>query len=134
MKTGQPEYQIPSPVTVSRDVKNVFISIRKCIAKMLQVRSYHNCLRRLNNSLIRQQDYDGALNFATDAWTSPNNKAYIVVTVHFEKDGVLISMLLDLVEVACSHSGINLAAAFVKILDDFGIAHKVSSYINNRGI
>jgi len=35
-------------------------------------------------------------------------------------------LLLNIVEVATSHSGINLAAAFTKILDDFGIAHKVS--------
>jgi hypothetical protein len=66
------------------------------------------------------------LNFATDAWMSPNHKAYVAVTVHFEEDGVPISMLLDLVEVATSHSGLNLAAAFAKILDDFGIADKVS--------
>ena len=72
------------------------------------------------------QEYNGALNFATDGWTSPNNKAYIAVTVHFEKDGVPVSMLLDLVEVAKSHSGLNLAAAFAKILDDFGISDKVS--------
>jgi hypothetical protein len=37
-----------------------------------------------------------------------------------------MSFLLDLVEVAMSHSGINLAAAFAKILEDFGIEHKVS--------
>ena len=36
-----------------------------------------------------------------------------------------ISMLLDIVEVARSHSGLNLAAAFTKILDDFGISDKV---------
>ena len=34
-------------------------------------------------------------------------------------------MLLDVMEVAKSHSGINLAAAFAKILDDFGISDKV---------
>jgi hypothetical protein len=34
-------------------------------------------------------------------------------------------MLLDIVEVACSHSGLNLAVAFAKILEDFGISHKV---------
>jgi len=34
-------------------------------------------------------------------------------------------MLLDLVEVACSHSGLNLAAVFA-ILEDFGISNKVS--------
>jgi len=34
-------------------------------------------------------------------------------------------MLLDLVEVAQSHSGVNLADAFAKILEDFGIEDKV---------
>ena len=37
-----------------------------------------------------------------------------------------MSMLLDIVELARSHSGINLAAAFAKILEDFGISDKVS--------
>jgi hypothetical protein len=48
MKTGQPDYYIPSPTTVSRDVKNVFVNVRKRMAKMLQ-------------------EYEGNLNFATDA-------------------------------------------------------------------
>ena len=37
MKTGRPEYYLPSCSTVSRDVKEVFIRVRKRIAKMLQV-------------------------------------------------------------------------------------------------
>jgi hypothetical protein len=65
------------------------------------------------------------LNFATDAWTSPNHKAFVAVTVHFQIDGSPVAMLLDLVEVAESHSGLHLAAIFAKILDDFMIADKV---------
>jgi hypothetical protein len=107
MKTGRPEYYIPSPSTVSQDVKQVFVNVRKHIAKMLQ-------------------EHDGDLNFATDAWTSPNHKVFVAVTVHFEIDGVPMSMLLDLKEVAMSHSGLNLAAAFAQILDDFSISAKVS--------
>jgi hypothetical protein len=34
-------------------------------------------------------------------------------------------MLLDLVEVAKSHLGVNLAEAFAKVLEDFGIQDKV---------
>jgi hypothetical protein len=49
----------------------------------------------------------------------------VAVTIHYEERGVPISMLLDLVEVAQSHTGINLATAFTKILDDFGISNKV---------
>jgi hypothetical protein len=67
-----------------------------------------------------------------DAWTSPNNRAYVAITVHFEDGGVPISMLLDIVEVACSHSGLNLAAAFAKILDDFGISDKVRWTLVNK--
>jgi len=48
------------------------------------------------------------------------------VTVHFEQNGQPVCFLLDLIEVAKSHSGINLVAAFVKILEDFGIENKVS--------
>ena len=40
MKTGRPEYHIPSPGTVSHDVKNVFVRARKQIAKMLQVNNH----------------------------------------------------------------------------------------------
>ena len=65
------------------------------------------------------------LNFATNAWTSPNHKAYVVFTVHFEHAGVPISMLLDLVEVAELHSGENLAVAFMEVLEEFGISDKV---------
>lgn len=38
MKTGRPEYYIPSPSTVSRDVRQVFVRTRKRIAKMTKVR------------------------------------------------------------------------------------------------
>jgi hypothetical protein len=65
------------------------------------------------------------LNFATNAWTSPNHKAYVAFTVHFAHEGVPVSMLLDIVEVAKSHSGVNLAAAFGKVLEEFGISDKV---------
>ena len=106
MKMGRPEYYIPSPVTVLCDVKMVFVNTWKRIAKMLQ-------------------EHDGALSFATDAWTSPNHKAYVAITIHFEHDRKPISMVLDLVEVAVSHSGVNLAAAFVQVLDEFGISSKV---------
>ena len=81
MKTGRPGYYIPHQTTVSHNVKTVFARARNRLAKMLQ-------------------DYDGALNFATDAWTLPNHQAYIAVTVHLEQDGKPLSLLLDVVEVA----------------------------------
>lgn len=80
------------------------------------------------------QEYDGALSFGTDAWTSPNHKAYVAVTVHFEQDGKPVVLLLDVVEVPFSHSGVNLARAFADILDDFGIANKVRMIRNDNNV
>jgi hypothetical protein len=45
------------------------------------------------------QEYDGKINFATDAWTSPNHYAYVALTAHFEVKGEPISIVLDVVEV-----------------------------------
>ncbi|KAF6759529.1 hypothetical protein DFP72DRAFT_789780, partial [Ephemerocybe angulata] len=92
-KTGRPDHYIPSPSTVSRDLKNAFVKCRNRIAKYLQ-------------------EYDGALSFATDAWTSPNHRAFVAFTVHLEHNGVPLSLLLDFVEVPRSHSGMNLAMEF----------------------
>ncbi|PPQ88236.1 hypothetical protein CVT25_005286 [Psilocybe cyanescens] len=92
MKTGRPEYWIPSPST----------------------------------------DHPGALSFATDAWSSPNHRAYVAVTVHFEQDGIPVSMLLNIVKVPHSHSGLNLAKAFADILEDFGISDKILSITSNN--
>lgn len=72
------------------------------------------------------QDYEGDLNFTTDAWTSPNNKAMLAFGVHFEHEGVPMSFLLDVVELAESHTGENLARAFQKVLEGYGVQEKVS--------
>ena len=51
-----------------------------------------------------------------------------------EHEGAPISMLLDLVEVAKSHTGVNLAEAFAKVLQDFGIEDKVSIILEDNYI
>ncbi|PIL29407.1 hypothetical protein GSI_09459 [Ganoderma sinense ZZ0214-1] len=108
MKMGCPGYYLPSASTVARDVTEVFKRSRSRIAKMLQ-------------------EHEGALHFATDAWTSPNHRTFVAITVHFERDGEPISFLLDVIKLACSHTGVNLAAAFMKILKEFGIEHKIKA-------
>ena len=75
------------------------------------------------------QEYEGTLSFAMDAWTLPNHKAFVAVTVHFERDGKPMCLILDVVEVVMSHSGANLAAAFAQILEQFGISDKVSLHM-----
>ena len=67
------------------------------------------------------------MNFTTDGWTTPNHRALIALCVHLEQKGAPISILLDVVEVARSHTGVHLAQAFANVLKEFGIDSKVSS-------
>ena len=80
MKTGRPEYYLPSPATVSRDVRLVFARTRQRVATMLR-------------------GYDGKLNFTTDAWSSPNHHSFMAFSVHLERAGQLLTFPLDVVEV-----------------------------------
>jgi len=45
--------------------------------------------------------------------------------VHLERAGKPLLMILDLVEVATSHTGVNLGTAFVNVLESFGVDEKV---------
>ena len=88
----------------------------------------HIDIFQANNETYFFEEYKGELSFATDAWTLPNHKAFIAITMHFENNGEPMCVLLDLVEVAESHSGLTLAAVFARVLEDFGISDKVSQY------
>ena len=70
----------------------------------------------------------------TDAWTSPNHKAFVTVAVHFSVNGEMVSMLLDIVEVTKNHTDLNLAVEFARIVEDFGIEGKVSIINVKSGI
>jgi hypothetical protein len=50
----------------------------------------------------------------------------MAVTVQYATNGIVNEWLLDMVEVARSHTGVQLATDFANILDAFGIAEKVS--------
>ncbi|KAF5359917.1 hypothetical protein D9758_013966 [Tetrapyrgos nigripes] len=108
MKTGRPHYYLPHPTTVSRDVKAVFAKTRRRIADMLQ-------------------NTESDINCCIDTWSSPNHKAYAAITAHFEHEGHMLSLLMDFIEIAKSHSGENMAEAFAGMLQEFGIAHKLLS-------
>jgi hypothetical protein len=81
MKTGRPEIYVPSPETISRDVKIIYAHTRERLAKMLQT-------------------HEGKLSFSTDAWTSPNHRAYVAFMVHLEHKGSPLMLPLDIVELA----------------------------------
>ncbi|KAJ7060842.1 hypothetical protein C8F01DRAFT_988221, partial [Mycena amicta] len=79
MKSGHPGIQIPSPQTVARDVKKLFVKTQA----------------RVKDRLTKVS----GLTFITDAWSSPNHRAFVAVGAAWEEDGQKVECLLDFVEV-----------------------------------
>ncbi len=67
-----------------------------------------------------------------DAWTSPNHKALVAFAVHLHHDGEPLSFLLDVIEVAESHTGATLARVFDEMMRELSIEEKVSNQCNNH--
>jgi hypothetical protein len=101
MKTGRPGYYLPSMATVTHDVQMVFAHTCQRIADMLQVSK--DLFSQCKEGLTKPKEYEGDLNFATDAWTSPNHNAFVALTVHLERKGIPLCLVLDVVEVAQVH-------------------------------
>ena len=96
MMTGQPVYHLPHARTVTRNVTLVFARTKERITEMLQVRLYKAHEKRSQH----YQNYNGKLNFTTDAWMALNHRAFIAITVHLEQQGVPLALPLDIIEVS----------------------------------
>jgi len=74
----------------------------------------------------------GRISLTTDLWSDPNLNSYMAITAHYMtrhlKNGSLIlrSKLIAFRHMEGSHSGGNIADNFLKVIDELGIAHKVS--------
>ncbi|KAF8238213.1 hypothetical protein L208DRAFT_1243140 [Tricholoma matsutake] len=86
MKVGRPTTYIPSPSTVSRDIKASTINA-----------SFFESLTSFS------KEHPGHVHFATDAWTSPNHHAFVAWTVHLHHEGHILTFLLDIMEVPEVH-------------------------------
>ncbi|KAJ7681444.1 hypothetical protein B0H17DRAFT_943027, partial [Mycena rosella] len=66
MKSGRPNLWTPSPSTIAGDVKVLYKKTRERIS-------------------IRLRKRDGCVSLATDAWTSPNHRAFVAVSGHWKR-------------------------------------------------
>ncbi|KAF8999056.1 hypothetical protein BDZ89DRAFT_969589, partial [Hymenopellis radicata] len=116
-KTGRPDYYIPHPTTVSRDVKQIYAITRG---------------GAINKTL---QEYEGDLSFSYDTWTSPNHIPYGALCVdRLAEDGTIESFLLDFIDLPKRHTGLNMALQIARIINEFGLGHKVSWLIHLTSI
>ncbi|KAJ7337718.1 ribonuclease H-like domain-containing protein [Mycena albidolilacea] len=56
-------------------------------------------------NFVTLENYNGWVSFATDAWMSPNHRAFVAWTVHPQHEGQPLVFLLDIFEVPESHMG-----------------------------
>ncbi|KAJ7849028.1 hypothetical protein B0H13DRAFT_2403549, partial [Mycena leptocephala] len=76
---GRPGLTLPSESTVARDIQKAF---ERSIDRVTQL----------------LKEYPGKLSFGTDAWTSPNHRAFVAWTVHLQHEGAPLSFMVDIFE------------------------------------
>jgi hypothetical protein len=111
LTSGCPHIKVPTPNTVRHDVKAAYAKCHGRIMKLLH-------------------DHPGHIHIATDSWTSTNHHAFVAWTMHLEHDGCMLALLLDIVEVPESHTGVALAKAFQKMLEVYELKDKVRSILS----
>jgi hypothetical protein len=100
LSAGRPHISIPSPSTVSRDINASFVKCRERVSKLLRVSWFMRTSYKCDCTHVNYyQEYGGRLHFATDAWTSPNHRAFVAWTVHLQHEGEMLAFLLDIIEV-----------------------------------
>lgn len=97
---------IPSPSTVSRDVKEAFTIAKKNVGSILQ-------------------SYSGKLHIGVDGWTSPNVFSFLGVVVYMVKEGKIRSHILDFIKLSKGHTGQYLANQLSDCLKEYGISNKI---------
>ncbi|OJT02144.1 Zinc finger BED domain-containing protein RICESLEEPER 1 [Trametes pubescens] len=100
--------EIPSRVTVSRDVQLIMHHCKVIVVALFQA-------------------YPGRIHICVDGWTSPNILAFLGITAHWHHDGEIAHIILDFVRLTSSHTGKYLAEKLIECLKEFGIEEKVLS-------
>ena len=78
------------------------------------------------------QDIPGQISIVFDAWTSDTSDPYLRVTAHYihldanqPNEWKLWSKVLGYTEIRGNHSSANTAAVILRVVDQYGIRHKV---------
>lgn len=104
--SGRTHLQLPSRWTVAEDIRHCFGSMRNRI-----------------RDILRKQE--SCFHIALDCWTSPNHRAFMAITIHFEFRGQMLEFLLDFIELPVSHTGKNMARYLTAVLHRYEVQHKI---------
>ncbi|KAJ7598262.1 hypothetical protein C8J56DRAFT_708256, partial [Mycena floridula] len=93
---GRPGLMVPSESTIARDIKASFECSVEKVSQLLSMSLLSSIIVPM---LKRLQEYPGKISFTSDAWTSPNHRAFVAWTAHFQHQGKLVSFMIDIYEV-----------------------------------
>ncbi|KAJ7587040.1 hypothetical protein C8J56DRAFT_786832, partial [Mycena floridula] len=83
------------PVHITKVWKFVELPLQSTIACDIET-AFEHSLKSVSDRLNK---YSGKLSFTTDAWTSPNHRAFVAWTIHLQHEGKPLDFLLDIYEV-----------------------------------
>ncbi|PIL32862.1 hypothetical protein GSI_04980 [Ganoderma sinense ZZ0214-1] len=98
--------QIPSRVTVSRDVQLI---LDETMARLMD----------------RFENLPGKIHLCVDGWTSPNVMNFLGVTAHWQEAGAMRHVILDFIRLTRSHTGEYLSRKLLECMRKWGIEYKV---------
>jgi hypothetical protein len=103
----KPTVKLQSADTLKRDIMKSFFIMRENVKKEVMK----------NTSKV---------SLTTDLWTSPNNIAFMAITVHYINESwELVSMVLDFVPFAGAHGGSQISEVIRQIADDFCLKGRI---------
>ena len=93
--------RMPSWVTVSRDIKEIFKLSCAKVAAILQVHIASMLFFPSDAIFFQWQAYHGKLHLCIDSWTAPQVITYLGATVHWIQNGCIQSVILDFIQWIC---------------------------------
>ena len=108
-KYARPGIEIPSPTTLTRQLKRLGTTTADDIRMSLPK--------------------DAKISLAADTWTSPNKLAFLAVVAYWISDSwQMEEVLLGFEEIKGSHTGTNMAGIINGVLDKYGIQDRILGF------
>jgi hypothetical protein len=112
MQFVEPEYHVPSRMTITRQ---------------LEAR-YDECAKKIKDKLSNVAH----VSITTDGWTSNTTESYVTVTCHFIEQWQLHSVVLQTRAVNDRHTAANLADLMKATVDEWGLSGKVVACVHDN--
>ncbi|KAG9226778.1 hypothetical protein CCMSSC00406_0009676 [Pleurotus cornucopiae] len=84
----------------------------------------------LDDIIVMFAELDSKVSLSLDAWTSPNQYAFLAIVAHFvTNDGCLDELLIDFTELIGEHTGANMADAVWSTMKRYGLIGRVIAIV-----